>query len=71
MKLPIALVLLAVGTALLIVGINASDSFASDVSRFFTGQPTDRSIWFISGGIAAIVAGFGVILVPSSKLKKA
>ena len=61
----------AVGIVLLIIGINASESFASDVSRFFTGEPTDRAIWFILGGVAAIVAGFGMAFVPTEALKRA
>jgi len=71
MKLPIGLVLTAIGVVLLVIGINASDSFASDVSRFFTGEPTDRAIWFILGGIAGVVAGLAIAFVPTSTLKHA
>lgn len=71
MKLPIGLALLAVGVVLLIVGINASDSLASDISRFFTGEPTDRAIWFLTGGIAALVVGLGVMFIPGNELKRA
>ena len=53
----IGLALLAIGIVLLIFGINASDSFGSDVSRFFTGAPTDKSIWLLLGGIAAATVG--------------
>ena len=35
------LALLIGGVVLMIVGINATESFSSDVSRFFTGSPTD------------------------------
>jgi hypothetical protein len=56
----LGLALLAVGIALIIWGINASDSFASDVSRFFTGQPTDKAMWLTLGGIAATI--FGTVL---------
>jgi hypothetical protein len=52
--------LLAVGIALLITGFNESHSFASDVSRTFTGNPTDRSLWLIIGGAVAIVVGLGL-----------
>jgi hypothetical protein len=53
----IALALLAVGVVLIIFGINASESFGSEVSRFFTGTPTDKSMWLLLAGIAAAVVG--------------
>jgi hypothetical protein len=53
----VGLALLAGGIVLLIFGFNESHSFGSDVSRVFTGNPTDRSMWMIIGGILAIVAG--------------
>jgi hypothetical protein len=48
---PIAL--LAGGVVLMILGINATNSFSSDVSRFFTGSPTDKAVWMLIGGIVA------------------
>ncbi|MBN2513556.1 MAG: DUF3185 family protein [Sedimentisphaerales bacterium] len=58
----IALVILAMGIALVIYGISASESFSSDVSRFFTGSPTDKSIWLLIGGVVAVVIGlFGLL----------
>ena len=57
MNKAIGIALLAGGVVLIVLGINASDSFASDVSRFFTGSPTDKSIWLLVGGILAAVAG--------------
>lgn len=54
----IFLALLAGGAVLIVVGINATNSFASDVSRFFTGSPTDKAIWMLIGGIVAALAGF-------------
>lgn len=57
--LPVAL--LAVGILLLVFGINATDSFSSDVSRFFTGSPTNKAVWMLIGGIIASVLGaFGL-----------
>ena len=53
----IGLALLGVGIALIIWGVNATDSFSSDVSRFFTGKPTDKSMWLLIGGIASTIAG--------------
>ena len=50
--------LLIAGIILIIYGVNASNSFNSDVSRFFTGEPTDRSIWLTIGGAFAAGVGF-------------
>jgi hypothetical protein len=52
-----SLALLVGGVVLMIVGINATNSFSSDVSQFFTGSPTDKAIWMLIGGIVATVAG--------------
>jgi hypothetical protein len=57
MNRPLGIGLLAVGIVLIIFGINASDSFGSDVSRFFTGSPTDKAIWLLIGGILASAVG--------------
>ena len=53
----LGLAVFAVGIVLLIFGFNESHSFGSDVSRFFTGNPTDKAVWMILGGVAAVVAG--------------
>ena len=53
----VSLALLVGGVVLIIVGINATNSFSSDVSRFFTGSPTDKAIWILIGGIVASVVG--------------
>ncbi len=52
----------AVGVVLLIFGLNESQSFSSDVSRFFTGNPTNRSIWLLVGGVLAMIAGLVLAL---------
>ena len=52
-----SLALLAGGLVLMIIGINATNSFSSDVSKFFTGSPTDKAIWMLIGGIVATVVG--------------
>jgi hypothetical protein len=51
-----------VGIVLLVFGFNASHSISSDVSRFFTGNPTDKSIWFLVGGAAAVILGLVVAI---------
>jgi hypothetical protein len=62
MNRAIGLALLAVGIVLLVLGINASESLGSDISRFFSGTPTDESIWMLLGGAACIVVGlFGTL----------
>lgn len=53
----VSIVLLVGGIVLVILGINATNSFGSDVSRFFTGSPTDKAIWMLIGGIVAAVVG--------------
>jgi hypothetical protein len=53
----IPLALLVGGIVLIIYGINASDSIGSSFSRFFTGSPTDKTMWLIIGGTAASVVG--------------
>jgi len=57
MNKPLSFALLAGGILLLIFGVNASNSFGSDLSRFFTGSPTDKAIWMMVGGVVAAVAG--------------
>jgi len=58
----ISVALLVVGIVLIIWGINASESFSSDVSRFFTDSPTNKAVWLLIGGIAAAIVGlFGVL----------
>jgi len=58
----IAVALLVVGIALIVYGINASTSLGSGFSRFFTGAPTDKTIWLLIGGAFAAIAGlFGLL----------
>jgi hypothetical protein len=62
MNKAVSLALLAGGIVLIVIGVNATNSFSSDLSRFFTGSPTDKAIWMLIGGILAAVAGlFGTM----------
>jgi amino acid permease len=64
----IGLCIFAGGIILVVYGVAASESFTSDISRFFTGSPTDRTMWLLLGGIAAIVVGlFGLVLDHNAK----
>ena len=66
MNKAISLAVLPGGIILLIFGINAYNSSSSDVSRFFTGSATDKSMWMLVGGAVAAVLGL-VGLVRGSK----
>ncbi len=57
MNKPISLTLIAVGVLLIVFGINASNSLSSEISRAFTGSPTDKAIWLLAGGVIAAVIG--------------
>ena len=54
----IAIALLVGGVVLIIFGVQAMNSFSSDVSKFFTGSPTDKAVWMLIGGVVA--AGVGL-----------
>jgi len=49
--------LLVIGVTLMVIGVLAMDSFSSDVSRFFTGTPTDKSVWMFAAGVIAAAIG--------------
>ena len=63
----VSIVLLVGGVLLMILGVQATNSFNSDVSRFFTGSPTDKAIWMLIGGIILAVIGL-VGTLRSSKI---
>lgn len=63
----VALALLAGGIVLAFFGMNAVDSANSDISRFFTGAPTDRAMWMLVGGIVMLVTGLAGLLLGSRR----
>jgi len=63
----VSLALLVGGIVLIIVGVNATNSFSSDVSRFFTGSPTDKAVWMLIGGVLAAVIGLAGTFFRGSK----
>ena len=61
------LALLVAGVILLIYGINASDSLSSEVSEFFNGKPTDKTMWLIIGGVVAFIVGLCMSFAPTGR----
>ncbi|HWB19974.1 MAG TPA: DUF3185 family protein [Phycisphaerales bacterium] len=53
----VGIVIFVLGIALLIVGVNASDSFADQFTKAFTGHFTDGTTWYILGGCALGLLG--------------
>jgi len=62
MNKAIFLSVLVGGVALVIFGIGASNSLGSDISRFFTGSPTDKAIWMLIGGVVLSIVGLAGLL---------
>lgn len=52
-----SLALLVVGVVLIIYGVSALDSVSSSFSRFFTGSPTDKTMWLLIGGVVCAAIG--------------
>lgn len=53
----ISLGLLVCGVVLMVYGFSAADSIGSSFSRFFSGSPTDKSIWLLIGGTVTSAIG--------------
>ena len=66
----IGLVLLVLGIVLFIIGVNASDSLADQLSDTFTGKFTDKTTWYILGGIGLTVLGALMSFIPGGRLAK-
>ena len=67
MNKAIALALVVGGVVLMVLGINAMNSFSSDLSRLFTGSPTDKAVGLLIGGILATLIGLVGLLRHSKK----
>ena len=52
----------AVGMTMLYFGYNASQSVGEKVVEGITGQYSNHTMWYVIGGIAAIVGGAGLAL---------
>jgi hypothetical protein len=67
MNKAIGIALLAIGIILIIFGVNESNSIGSSFSKFFTGNPTDKSMWLLLGGVASVIVGGVLSLRPATR----
>jgi hypothetical protein len=63
----ISIALIAAGVVLLYFGGQSFHSLSNDVSRFFTGSPTNKTIWLIAGGMVAMLAGLIGLAIPGKR----
>ncbi len=59
----ISFALIVGGVVLLYFGGQSFHSFSNDVSRVFTGAPTNKTIFLIAGGVVATLAGLTGLIV--------
>jgi len=58
----LGIVLLVVGIILFAFGLNATESVTDTVSEGLTGKYTDKTTWFLIGGIAMALVGGAMAL---------
>jgi hypothetical protein len=63
----VSIALIAGGIVLLYFGGQSFHSLSNDVSRFFTGSPTNKTIWLIAAGAVAMLAGLIGLAIPSKR----
>jgi hypothetical protein len=63
----ISIALIAGGIVLLYFGGQSFHSLSNDVSRFFTGSPTNKTIWLIAAGAVAMLAGLIGLAIPGKR----
>ncbi|TAL93678.1 MAG: DUF3185 family protein [Paraburkholderia sp.] len=63
----ISFALIAGGVVLLYFGGQSFHSFSNDVSRVFTGAPTNKTIFLIAGGVVATLAGLTGLIVSGKR----
>ena len=57
MNTALSIALLVGGIVLLVFGYNEYQSAGSEISKFFSGNPSDKSMWMLGGGAVLAVAG--------------
>jgi prepilin-type processing-associated H-X9-DG protein len=65
----IFIALLVGGVVLMILGVQPTNSFSSDVPGFFTGSSTNKAICMLIGGVVAGVDGTGLRMIESTDRK--
>ncbi|WP_031356999.1 DUF3185 family protein [Caballeronia sordidicola] len=63
----ISIALIVGGVVLLYFGGQSFHSLGNDVSRFFTGAPTNKTIWLIAAGAVAMLAGLIGLAIPGKR----
>ena len=59
MNTALSAALLVGGIILLVFGWNEHQSAGSEISKFFTGNPSDKAMWMLIGG--AILGVVGIV----------
>lgn len=54
-------VLVAVGVVLLVFGWQQAQSPVDQIAEFFTGRFTEATMWYLIGGVVAVVAGLALL----------
>jgi hypothetical protein len=67
----LGIVLLALGVILFAFGLNASDSVTDSVKEGLTGRFTDKTMWYLIGGAALVIAGGGWAILGRSGTSRA
>lgn len=65
----IGITLLVVGIALLLFGLNSSQTVGENVVEKTTGRYSSTTMWYIIGGIGAIVSG-GAMLISCKSCRR-
>jgi uncharacterized membrane protein YqhA len=61
-------IVLALGIVLLIFALQATNAPADQITEALTGRYTDRTMWYLMGGIAASLGGL-FLLIFGDKIK--
>ena len=67
----LGLILLVLGIGLLLFGLNATESLTEEISEGLTGKYTDKTTWYILGGIAMALVGGAMALVGGGRTRSA